>query len=435
MKQLSQIRSSLEGGLPVALATQSVSGVPNVTFISQLFYVDEERLAVPVQYLNKTWANIKENPRATVLLTDPRSMATYRLHLRYSHRESSGPIYSRLRAQLGSIATQFGGETAFCLVGADIYVLEELEEVAPPAISAPPDTRDLGSTVSQGTLQLASCGDLDDFIGSLQQFLLEDLGCEHFMFYLHDPLAKRLHLLASGGYSQVGTGTEIPVGVGVIGLCASERVPVRLGHLRSAVSFNNAVLRNSQKARSLVSSHPYPGLKNPGSQLALPVATDSGLLGVLLIESEAYFAFNYRFEDAALRFAAELARLLAKDAEAEGVSAKIEANHPPSRYEVRCIGEDHALFIGDKYVTRGMVGKLLWQLLGTYSISHQVHFGINEVGVACDSGTSGTRVQAAHLYLLQQCLRQGRHPVQIEWTSKSRFQLVVLGEPVLANLH
>ena len=67
--------------MPSSIATVDPDGVPNVSLISQVHYVDPERVALSYQFFNKTRANLLATGRATVGMIDPATMAEYRLAL------------------------------------------------------------------------------------------------------------------------------------------------------------------------------------------------------------------------------------------------------------------------------------------------------------------------------------------------------------------
>ena len=53
---------ALQGMMPSWITTCSAAGEPNTTVISQIWYVDEEQVALSFQFFNKTKKNIEENP-------------------------------------------------------------------------------------------------------------------------------------------------------------------------------------------------------------------------------------------------------------------------------------------------------------------------------------------------------------------------------------
>ena len=65
-----EIRPVLDNGIPAVMVTCSADGIPNVTVISQVYYVDETHAALSFQFFSKTIRNVRENPRAYVRLSD-----------------------------------------------------------------------------------------------------------------------------------------------------------------------------------------------------------------------------------------------------------------------------------------------------------------------------------------------------------------------------
>ena len=71
-----------QGIVPSLISTCSKDGTPNVTLISQVFFVDDRHVALSCQFFNKTKRNLLENPRAMAEVWDPVTFEAYRLELR-----------------------------------------------------------------------------------------------------------------------------------------------------------------------------------------------------------------------------------------------------------------------------------------------------------------------------------------------------------------
>jgi hypothetical protein len=83
-----------------ATATASPDGTPNVSYISEVHYVDPN----VAQFFSKTRQNVLENPRATLVVIHPDTGAQYRLAARYLRTEESGPLFECMKAKLAGIA-------------------------------------------------------------------------------------------------------------------------------------------------------------------------------------------------------------------------------------------------------------------------------------------------------------------------------------------
>jgi predicted pyridoxine 5'-phosphate oxidase superfamily flavin-nucleotide-binding protein len=130
---LSDIAACFEGLIPAEIATASADGVPNVTHLSRVHMVDDERVALSNQFFSKTTRNLAENPNACVVVVDPTTYEGYRMMLVYERTERRGPVFERLRRDVDAIAALTGMADIFKLRSADIYRVVELEHI-PAAI-------------------------------------------------------------------------------------------------------------------------------------------------------------------------------------------------------------------------------------------------------------------------------------------------------------
>ena len=126
---LDAIRECLDGTFPAQLATCAPDGTPNVTYVSEVHFVDGDHVALSFQFFNKTRENVLANPRAAVVVIDPRTAAQYRLALEYLRTETEGPLFERMKAKLAGIASHSGMSGVFRLRGADVYRVLGIERV------------------------------------------------------------------------------------------------------------------------------------------------------------------------------------------------------------------------------------------------------------------------------------------------------------------
>ncbi len=126
---LAEIAACFEGVIPAEIATASADGVPNVTHLSRVHMIDDERVALSNQFFSKTTKNLAENPRACVVVVDPTTYSSYRMMLVYERTERRGPVFERLRRDVDAIAALTGMAGIFKLRSADIYRVVELEPV------------------------------------------------------------------------------------------------------------------------------------------------------------------------------------------------------------------------------------------------------------------------------------------------------------------
>ena len=127
--RLSDIAACFDGIIPAEIATASADGVPNVTHLSRVDMLDDERVVLSNQFFSKTVRNLSENPNACVVVIDPITYASYKLVVQYERTERRGPIFERLRRDIDAIAALTGMEGVFKLKSADVYRVVELEQI------------------------------------------------------------------------------------------------------------------------------------------------------------------------------------------------------------------------------------------------------------------------------------------------------------------
>jgi adenylate cyclase len=127
------MQGCFDGAVPPVIATCSKDGVPHTTYLSQLDLVDAEHVALSNQFWSTTTANLADNPRASVLVTDSHTYGTYRLVLSFERRDTDGPIFERLRVSIDAIAKMMGMEGVFSLRSADVYRVLRCDRIAGPS--------------------------------------------------------------------------------------------------------------------------------------------------------------------------------------------------------------------------------------------------------------------------------------------------------------
>jgi hypothetical protein len=123
-----EIRPVLDNGIPAVMVTCSTDGVPNVTVISQVYYVDDEHVALSFQFFSKTIRNVRENPRAFVSVSDLARRVEWVLQLEFRRSETQGPIFDAMDMQIEAIASATGMSGIFKLRAADIYRIVSVDK-------------------------------------------------------------------------------------------------------------------------------------------------------------------------------------------------------------------------------------------------------------------------------------------------------------------
>jgi adenylate cyclase len=440
---LETIRECLDGVIPGTIATCASDGTPNVTFLSQLEYVDSEHVAASYQFFNKTRRNILENSYARVLVTHPRTGASYHLLIQYERTESEGPVFERMKAKLAGIASHTGMAGVFRLLGSDIYRVLEIELVR--GCSAPPPSRNYLAVLRRAAEQIRCCTDLDRLFQETLTCLDSQLSIHHAMLFMLDGPAGRLYLVASYGYGGSGVGSEIAVGEGVIGVAARERTPIRVGHMTSEYGYQRAVRRHIEQGGMeciLENEIPLPGLSASRSQLAVPILASGRLLGVCFVESSQDLRFGYDEEDCLVILGAELGmaihalQQLAEATDEPNAGQTAQATVAGAPLLVRHYVEDDTIFLGNDYLIKGVAGNILWTLLCDYAEAKRATFSNRELRLdpRIHLPEVGDNLEA-RLVLLRRRLADRTCDIRIDKTARGRFSLAVSRPLELVQIH
>ena len=216
-------KSCFQGVIPTVITTCDAAGVPNVTYLSQVFFLDDGHVALSCQFFNKTKQNVLANPYANIELYEPQTFEGYRLDLRFDHAETSGPLFERMSARIEAIASHTGMKGIFKLISADIYDVIGVETIPgllrPPAHDTTLDEPFVQYKTELAGLQMVSqricrATDLDGLFAAVLEALDVAIGFEHSMVLLLDEGGTRLYAIASRGYGQAEVGAEVGLGEG-----------------------------------------------------------------------------------------------------------------------------------------------------------------------------------------------------------------------------
>jgi putative methionine-R-sulfoxide reductase with GAF domain len=288
---------------------------------------------------------------------------------------------------------------------------------------------------------MAHCEDLSDLLDALLGGLHELLRIDHAMLWLFDASQEVLTLLASHGYDFDGAGAEISVGEGLVGTAVREGVPIRVGHMMNMATYMRAAReRAGESGLNAVPAPeiPLPGLKEPRSQLAVPLRARGRVLGALLVESLHDQYFGYDDEDALMllcgQFAVAMSLMQPQDHESPAPAAArpsgATTNGPALR--LRRFGRDNSVFIDDIYLIRGVAGAILWKLVAEYLRSGRREFTNRELRLAPELRLPDVQDNLeVRLLLLQRRLSEQHAAIQLEKAGRGRMRLNVTRDVVM----
>ncbi len=426
------------------MATCAADGTPNVTYVSQVEYVDAGHLALSFQFFNKTRRNVLANPGVELLVIHPAHGAMFRIAARYLRTETEGALFERMKAKLAGIASHTGMSGVFRLRGADLYAVDHVAQVAAPRRQPPGGGLNRLSALRRCAQRVAGSNDLDSLVEHTLDSLVHEFGIDHAMLLMLDAAGQRLYTVASRGYGHSGAGSEIPLGAGVIGVAARMATPIRINHATLEYAYIRT-MREGLAGHVLEREIPPPGLAEPGSQLAVPLACGGELLGVLYVESPQDLRFGWDDEDALVALAAQVAALArgylvcadASESEAQVPAVPTRAAPAPSAapLRVRHYEADGSVFLDDDYLIKGVAGAVLWKLLRDHARDGRTEFTNRELRLAPEIGLPeiGDNLEA-RLVLLTRRLVDRQACVRLEKTGRGRFRLCLTRPLELVNV-
>lgn len=456
MIALESISRCFEGVVPATLSTCSAAGIPNISSISHVQFVDPRHVAVSRQFFNKTTRNILENPQASVTVWDPVTFEIYILTLRYARSETAGPTFERMATRIEAIASHTGMTGIFRLLAADvfevkaIYHLTEhmnppqapdgevdgaLPDLAPPPPDVPPAEREELWVLQRISSRMNQAADLEELLRQVLDSLNEDFGFTHAKVLLVDETGRRLFTIASRGYDESGVGSEVVFGEGLIGTVARDRRILRVDQMESGLRYGRAVraaVASAAAGTPLRPEIPLPGLADAQSHLALPLLVRGRLVGVLALESRNPAAFATWHEAfmgvVADQVAAGIERLAASEAEdpqtpgRRARSAGSPAAAARRRRDFVFYQNDDCVFVDGEYLIRNVPGRILWKLLKAHRESGRSEFTNRELRLDPALGLPSLRDNLeSRLILLRQRLAQKCPDVRLPSRGRGRF--------------
>lgn len=433
--QLNSLRSCLEGVIPSVIATVSPDGIPNVTLVSQVHYVNNKHVALSFQFFNKTRENILANPYAMVQVVDPDTSAHYRIQVKYLRTETEGPLFENMKAKLAGIASHTGMAKVFRLLGADIYEVLSIGGAHCERLPCALPQRSRLTALRAALPRLNQCTELDLLFDETMAVLRQHFDVPHAILLMYDKCGEKLYTVASQGYSVSGIGAEIPLGVGVIGVAAQQQTPIRIMYMTGQYTYNRAVresLIKDNAALEIETEIPFAGLADPHSQLAAPIILQNGLLGVLYVDSPQNLRFTYEDEDALMALADYLAMRISQFQEVneslitqDSVATAINPTQVQSTV-IRHYRANDSIFIDEEYLIKGVAGAIFWKLVKDYTEQHRTEFSNRELRLDPRLGLPelGDNLEA-RLILLQKRLLERCDFLRLEKTGRGRFRLQV----------
>jgi adenylate cyclase len=437
--RLRDLAACFEGVIPSILATASADGVPNISYLSHVEFVDDSHVAVSNQFFSKTAANLQANNQATLLLVDPHDGNQYRLDVAFDRSFDSGALFDAMAAQLRASSAQIGMHGVMRLRGVDLYRVDRLEAVPSPtpAVGDRPPAADRHlAAVAALVGRIAEASDIAGLVDAALDGVRDGFGFVNTMLLLTDPSGGRLVTVGSRGYAWSGVGSEVEVGDAVIGAAAAERRAVRISDMSRIRRFGSAI-RPSSADENRTRTIALPALEDAMSQLALPMIAGGLTRGVLFLESAERLAFSKDVEAALSIVASQAAAALSLAAgpgnEPSLVTSEGDGAMSGRPFNVAHHTFDDSVFIDNEYVIKGVPGRLLVHLLGLHLREGRAEFTNREMRLSDELRLPDLKDNLeTRLLLLRRRLDEKAAPIRLLPIGRGKLRLQLAGPAVLA---
>jgi adenylate cyclase len=353
---LESIRDCLRAGHPSPLATCSPDGAPHISYISQVRYLDRERVATSRQSFNGALVDLDANPFSQALIVRPATAEQFRLDLRYLHTTTEGEAFETVRANLDAIASHTDPGSVFRLRGLDVHRVLRCRRV------------DRGSREPERVEAPDRLVPLEQFARRLERPTSYEEVTHEAMDALEDLFGFRYAVLIAPD--------EIEAGAGLIGTAASRRRVIVTANLARARALAAAVGDRSSGLPDVA----LPGLAVARSAAAVPLVVGKDVLGVLYLESAEPSAFAGPTEGLLRIIGAHTAAALAaRGAPAAEVPRRAPIGPTGPAIELVYYQADDTVLCNSAYIVKGAPGRILWSMLKAHAESGRTQFTNREL--------------------------------------------------------
>ncbi len=438
--RLSDLSACFEGVIPSIIATASADGMPNISYLSHVVRVDEEHVALSNQFFAKTAANVRANPKVTLILVDGFTGDQFLLDIGFVRSIDTGAMFDKIARQLKASSAQIGMSEVMRLKSADIFRVHEIEIVPSPvetaravADRAPVSLPALSEEMKTIERQAEADEIIDSLLGAVQRVL----GYSNAAVLIHDSYNNSLITMGSIGYESTGLGSEIAGSEGLIGAAATSGQTIKVSDMSRVRRFGEAIGLETETAENATRTVTFPRLATVMSQIAVPMAARGAVAGVLFVESDERLAFREEDEATLEILASQAATALrASEREAAASEPRQVCLHPESvaGREIRVVHHrfDDSVFVDGVYIVKGVAGTLLRMMLEWHLSEGRSEFTNREMRLAAGNRMPEIKDNLeTRLLLLRRRLEEKRAAIRIVRVDRGRVRLEAEGPLML----
>lgn len=444
--KLEDLKSCLQGVYPSTLYTCAADGTPNVNYISHVYYVDQNHVAISGQFLNKTRKNIAVNPMATAMVLDPVNVCHVELLMRWKESQTSGNVFSQISERIKAIDSQVGGEGKFSLKSVEIF--EVLDIKVPEEFHYLLNQKNHKTLFSLNNLQSAiqhiqKANTLENLYDLILESLEKSFGFKHSLLLIPDSLTNNLITINTRGYNLNGVGAEVKIGEGIIGKVAQAQKPLAFMGLKREYIYAQTSLRNySEMDKEIFFSEAIalPKLTDAASIIAVPLINRGKLAGVLEVQSLASVEFKESDEDFMMTFGSYVAMAMEnlqiqnepETFVSEPLISETKAVSSLKKINITYYIDDECIFIDGEYLIRSLPAKILWKLIQAFLSEGKTEFSNRELRMDKTLQLPDFKDNLeTRLILLRKRLEAKNPGIALKQNGRGKFKIEIHGQIIL----
>lgn len=297
-----EMHPALMGVVPSTLITCSKDGIPNISNISRVWYVDAHHVAIANHMLKKSIHNLHENPVAFIRTTDPTTFSTWELEVRYIGSKNNGEIFENMKKQYEVLQMMMESVVPITVHSAELFIV----------LSAKICTEE------SSHLQLKT---------ELYHLLLEELdkklGWKHSAVWSIEDDPREFAIAAIRGLDEEIAGKFLQK---VVHWSFEQEKPVRIFNIRSQYQYAFTTFLHQQLGRKF-SSEDYQNINH--NYLAMPIkGEDQKITAVIGIQSNEPASFAAFHEECLLAVSKYLSQLfsgvISKNEQKQAITQAVE---------------------------------------------------------------------------------------------------------------
>ncbi|WP_223590336.1 response regulator transcription factor [Neobacillus bataviensis] len=297
-----EMHPALMGVVPATLITSNRQGIPNITNISRVWFVDSNHVAVANHMLKKSIHNLRENSRAFIRTMDTATFSTWELDVEYIGPSRDADIFSEMQKQYEILSMMLETEMPITVHYAEIF------RVLSARICEEENSHLLSKT---------------DLYHPILEQLERKFGWDISAVWIVEDFEQSLELATLKGF---GEESEALILKRVAKLSLEQEKPIRIINIRSQYQYALTTILHQQNENGIFSHEDFRKLNH--HYIAIPIKADNEkIMAIICSQNDdalKFSLFNDEFLQVASRYLSKLIERLPAENDAKKRQHSIE---------------------------------------------------------------------------------------------------------------